>query len=235
MRQNRTCRGGRASARPRGSGSKAARQSGGTASDGIGVMAGTIETVGVVGAGQMGGGIAHVAALAGYKVLLNDISPDRIEKGLATISGNMARMVSHGKLDEQHRQEALSRISAAPSMAEPRRRRPRHRGGDRGRVRQAQDLCAALSAAESGGDPRHQHLVDLDHPAGLADRPARAVHRHPFHESGAGDEAGRAGARHRHRGPDLRGGQGLRPHARQDDHRVARTFRPSSSTASCCR
>jgi 3-hydroxybutyryl-CoA dehydrogenase len=80
-------------------------------------MAGTIETVGVIGAGQMGGGIAHVAALAGYKVLLNDVSPDRIEKGLATISGNLARMVSHGKLDEQGRQQALGRISAAPSMA----------------------------------------------------------------------------------------------------------------------
>jgi 3-hydroxybutyryl-CoA dehydrogenase len=86
-------------------------------SDGIGVMAGTIETVGVIGAGQMGGGIAHVAALAGYNVLLNDLSPERIEKGLATISGNMARMVSHGKLEEPQRQAALARISAAPDMA----------------------------------------------------------------------------------------------------------------------
>jgi 3-hydroxybutyryl-CoA dehydrogenase len=80
-------------------------------------MAGTIETVGVIGAGQMGGGIAHVAALAGYNVLLNDLSPERIEKGLATISGNMARMVSHGKLEEPQRQAALARISAAPDMA----------------------------------------------------------------------------------------------------------------------
>ncbi len=80
-------------------------------------MAGTIETVGIIGAGQMGGGIAHVAALAGYNVLLNDISAERIEKGLATISGNMARMVSHDKLDERGRQAALARISAAPDMA----------------------------------------------------------------------------------------------------------------------
>jgi 3-hydroxybutyryl-CoA dehydrogenase len=80
-------------------------------------MAGTIETVGVIGAGQMGGGIAHVAALAGFDVLLNDVSAERIEKGLATISGNMARMVSHGKLDEKQRQQALARISAAPDMA----------------------------------------------------------------------------------------------------------------------
>ena len=81
-------------------------------------MANTIETVGIIGAGQMGGGIAQVSAIAGHKVLLYDISPDRIEKGLATISGNMARMVSHGKLDEQSRQEALARISGAPAMTD---------------------------------------------------------------------------------------------------------------------
>jgi len=79
-------------------------------------MAATIGTVGIVGAGQMGSGIAHVAALAGYKVLLYDISPERIEKGLATISGNMARQVSHGKLDEKGRQQGMARIGAAPAM-----------------------------------------------------------------------------------------------------------------------
>ncbi|MBS3647988.1 3-hydroxybutyryl-CoA dehydrogenase [Pseudaminobacter sp. 19-2017] len=75
-----------------------------------------IETVGIVGAGQMGSGIAHVAALAGYSVLLYDISPDRIEKGIATINGNMARQVSHGKLSEGERQAALARIAPAPNL-----------------------------------------------------------------------------------------------------------------------
>jgi 3-hydroxybutyryl-CoA dehydrogenase len=75
-----------------------------------------IETVGIVGAGQMGSGIAHVAALAGYGVLLYDISPDRIEKGIATINGNMARQVSHGKLSEGERQTALARIAPAPNL-----------------------------------------------------------------------------------------------------------------------
>ena len=75
-----------------------------------------IETVGIVGAGQMGGGIAHVSAMAGYKVLLYDLSPERIEKGIATISGNMARQVSSGKLDDKVRQDALAKISAAPEM-----------------------------------------------------------------------------------------------------------------------
>ncbi|TSE05193.1 3-hydroxybutyryl-CoA dehydrogenase [Mesorhizobium intechi] len=77
-----------------------------------------IETIGIIGAGQMGGGIAHVSALSGYKVLIYDISPDRIEKGIATISGNMARQVGSGKLDEKLRNQAMSRIASAPTMAD---------------------------------------------------------------------------------------------------------------------
>ncbi len=77
-----------------------------------------IETIGIIGAGQMGGGIAHVSALAGYKVLLYDVSTDRIEKGIATVSGNMARQVGAGKLDEKSRNEAMARISSAPAMAD---------------------------------------------------------------------------------------------------------------------
>ncbi|TRC76697.1 3-hydroxybutyryl-CoA dehydrogenase [Mesorhizobium sp. WSM4307] len=77
-----------------------------------------IETIGIIGAGQMGGGIAHVSALSGYKVLVYDISPDRIEKGIATISGNMARQVGSGKLDEKLRNQAMARIASAPTMAD---------------------------------------------------------------------------------------------------------------------
>ncbi|TPM37905.1 MULTISPECIES: 3-hydroxybutyryl-CoA dehydrogenase [Mesorhizobium] len=77
-----------------------------------------IETIGIIGAGQMGGGIAHVSALSGYKVLIYDISPDRIEKGIATISGNMARQVGSGKLDEKLRNQAMARIGSAPAMAD---------------------------------------------------------------------------------------------------------------------
>ncbi|WP_183097143.1 3-hydroxybutyryl-CoA dehydrogenase [Mesorhizobium sp. YM1C-6-2] len=77
-----------------------------------------IETVGIIGAGQMGGGIAQVAAMAGFKVLLYDISADRIEKGLATVSGNLARMVAHDKLTEDARKAALGNISAANEMSD---------------------------------------------------------------------------------------------------------------------
>lgn len=77
-----------------------------------------IETVGIIGAGQMGSGIAHVSALAGYKVLIYDVAADSIDRAIATISGNMARQVAGGKLTEERRQKAMGLISAAPAMAD---------------------------------------------------------------------------------------------------------------------
>ena len=74
-----------------------------------------IRTVGIIGAGQMGNGIAHVCALAGLQVRLNDIAPDRIHQGLATINGNLARQVAKGAIGDDERQAALDRIQAAPT------------------------------------------------------------------------------------------------------------------------
>ena len=73
----------------------------------------TISKVGVIGAGQMGSGIAHVCALAGYQVGLYDISREMIEKGLATINGNMARQVRSGRITEDQRKAALELITPA--------------------------------------------------------------------------------------------------------------------------
>ncbi|TCT03683.1 3-hydroxyacyl-CoA dehydrogenase [Tepidamorphus gemmatus] len=79
---------------------------------------GTIRKVGVIGAGQMGNGIAHVCAAAGFEVKLNDISRERIESGLATINGNLARQVASGRITEETRQKALSLITVAPTLAD---------------------------------------------------------------------------------------------------------------------
>ncbi|MBX9990982.1 3-hydroxybutyryl-CoA dehydrogenase [Phreatobacter oligotrophus] len=76
-----------------------------------------IRKIGVIGAGQMGNGIAHVAALAGIDVALHDISEDRIKSGLATINGNMSRQLSKNLISEEERQKALMRIEAAPQLA----------------------------------------------------------------------------------------------------------------------
>jgi len=79
-------------------------------------MAFTIHKIGVIGAGQMGNGIAHVAALAGMDVLLNDVSSDRINAGLATINGNLTRQVSRKHISEEDRQAALARITPAETL-----------------------------------------------------------------------------------------------------------------------
>jgi 3-hydroxybutyryl-CoA dehydrogenase len=76
-------------------------------------MALNIQSVGVIGAGQMGNGIAHVCALAGYTVMLNDVSVDRIKAGMATINGNMARQVSRKAISDDDRKAALARIKPA--------------------------------------------------------------------------------------------------------------------------
>ena len=69
-----------------------------------------ISRIGVVGAGQMGNGIAHVLSLAGYEVLLNDVSEQAIDRALATISGNMDRQVSRGKISAEDKAAAMARI-----------------------------------------------------------------------------------------------------------------------------
>jgi 3-hydroxybutyryl-CoA dehydrogenase len=79
-------------------------------------MALSIQKVGVIGAGQMGSGIAHVCALAGFDVLLNDVSLDRIKAGIATVNGNLARQVRSQRISEQDRQAALRRIAPAEQL-----------------------------------------------------------------------------------------------------------------------
>jgi 3-hydroxybutyryl-CoA dehydrogenase len=75
-----------------------------------------IRKIGVIGAGQMGNGIAHVAALAGIDVVLHDLSEDRIKSGLATINGNLSRQLSKNLISEEDRQKALLRIGSAPQV-----------------------------------------------------------------------------------------------------------------------
>jgi 3-hydroxybutyryl-CoA dehydrogenase len=75
-----------------------------------------IHRIGVIGAGQMGSGIAHVCALAGMEVTLNDITDERVRAGIATIKGNMARQVAKNTITEDTRQAALARIGAADKL-----------------------------------------------------------------------------------------------------------------------
>src|ERR1039458_2600532 len=80
-----------------------------------GAMVTSIDKVGVIGAGQMGTGIALVCAQAGLDVALNDISEERVHAALATSNGSLSRQIAKGQLDEAGRQAALDHIAAAAS------------------------------------------------------------------------------------------------------------------------
>src|SRR6202022_4032101 len=79
-------------------------------------MAVMIKKVGVIGSGQMGNGIAHVAALGGFDVVLNDVSADRLKSAMATINGNLSRQVSKKIISEDARKQALDKITASDTI-----------------------------------------------------------------------------------------------------------------------
>ncbi|MCE8510743.1 3-hydroxybutyryl-CoA dehydrogenase [Ruegeria pomeroyi] len=77
-----------------------------------------IQKVGVIGAGQMGNGIAHVMALAGYDVLLTDISQQALDAALSTVRGNLARQAGRGKISEADMEAAMARISTTLTLGD---------------------------------------------------------------------------------------------------------------------
>ena len=80
-----------------------------------------IQKIGIIGAGQMGNGIAHVMSLAGYDVLLNDVNEDVLAQAMIRIDKNMERQVSRGKINVDDKAEAIGRIittNALPKLGE---------------------------------------------------------------------------------------------------------------------
>ena len=76
-----------------------------------------LRRIGVIGAGQMGGGIAHVCALAGFDVVMTDIDDDALQRGRAAIERNLARQVTRGRIKEAEEQAALARIATGLDYA----------------------------------------------------------------------------------------------------------------------
>ncbi|HEY6148481.1 MAG TPA: 3-hydroxyacyl-CoA dehydrogenase NAD-binding domain-containing protein, partial [Thermoanaerobaculia bacterium] len=76
-----------------------------------------LDTIGVVGAGQMGNGIAHVAASSGHEVLLADVEDRFLEKGLAVIEKNLDREVARGKRSGEEKRDTLSRIRSTTDLS----------------------------------------------------------------------------------------------------------------------
>ncbi len=75
-----------------------------------------LKTVGIIGAGQMGNGIAHVAALAGYDVIMTDISDEALARGMTTIEGNMHRQVQRNMITDAAMKTGLKRIKTSASI-----------------------------------------------------------------------------------------------------------------------
>ena len=192
-----------------------------------------IKTVGIVGAGQMGNGIAHVFALAGYDVLLTDISQDALDRAVALIDRNLDRQVSRDKIDEA---DEVRRDGADPHDAEADRPGQTdliiEAATERETVKQAifEDL---LPASEARHDPDLEHLLDLDHAAGVSrtDRPEKFMGFHFMNPVPVMQlvELIRGIATDEPTYQRLRGRGG---EARQDGGQRRRISRPSSSTAS---
>ena len=70
-----------------------------------------IKKVGIIGAGQMGSGIAHVCGLSGYDVLLNDINQERLDEAIVEITSNLERQVTKGRISDGQKLAALAKIT----------------------------------------------------------------------------------------------------------------------------
>jgi len=77
-----------------------------------------VKVFGVIGAGQMGNGIAYVAATAGLQVIMNDVKQEFVDKGLKTIESNLARAVSKGKMTEDEKSQIIGRIRPSIDLAD---------------------------------------------------------------------------------------------------------------------
>lgn len=78
----------------------------------------TIERVGIIGAGQMGNGIAHVFALAGYEIIMNDVNTDALTAAIQRIDKNMRRQVSRDAITADAKAEALRRINTTTTLTD---------------------------------------------------------------------------------------------------------------------
>jgi hypothetical protein len=168
----------------------------------------------------------------GFDVMLNDVARSASPRGIATINGNW-----------RARSRAAHQRGAQGGAQAHRAAKTLDALGDCDLVIEAatenEETSSARSSprcvrAQARRHRRHQHLVDLDHAAGRLDRPAGALHRHAFHESGAADELVEL-----IRGIATDDATFERPSnsspSSASRSRCRRISRPSSSTASCCR
>ncbi len=194
-----------------------------------------IKTFGVIGAGQMGNGIAQVAAASGLDVIMHDITQEFVDKGLKTIGGILARNVEKGKMTAPEKDALLGRIKGSTSLKD---------------MAAADFVVEAATEKEDikfqifrdldrickpGSDPGHQHLVHPHRPYRRSDPPAGQGHRHALHEPGAGHEARGSHPRPADLASDTGTPPGRWPKSSARPRPNPTTTPGSSPTAFCCR
>lgn len=155
----------------------------------------TIQTIGVIGAGTMGNGIAHVAARSGFKVLLHDVDRRFLDRAISTITKNLDREVAKGKISADDKSSALSRIVPAAAQAALAEadfviEAVIEELDTKSKVFQAVDEVARPSVILAS-----KHIFDIDHEDRFEDKAAGQGDRYAFYESGSDDDAGRSCAR----------------------------------------
>ena len=139
-----------------------------------------IKRVGVVGAGTMGNGIAHVFARSGYAVILCDVEQRFLERGLATITKNLDREVAKNKITEADKASALKNIEGVTDRArlaecdfvvEAATEKFEIKSGNFSRSRRT---------GAAGGDSGFEYFIDFDHQAGGADQTCGESDRDAF-------------------------------------------------------
>ena len=123
----------------------------------------SLQQIGVIGAGQMGAGIAQVAAQAGLAVVMHDIAPEMCKRGVDSIARNLDRMIERGRFKPEERDRVMRRVETTTNLEDLAKVAVRDRGGGRERRREDRAAAEARQGLSAGDDFRLEHLVDFDH------------------------------------------------------------------------
>ena len=127
------------------------------------------QTIGVIGAGTMGSGIAQVCALAGLSVVMIDVDETRVARGRDAIASGLERLVKKAKLSAADRDAALGRLHGATDYGALATADLVIEAATENEALKLKILRQVDALAKPRRDPRHQHLVDLDHQARRGD------------------------------------------------------------------
>jgi hypothetical protein len=162
-----------------------------------------IKTFGVVGAGQMGSGIAQVAAMSGLNVILHDIEEAFLQRGMATIDRFLSKGVERGKLAEEDKVAILGRIKTTTDLKDMARADFVVEAATENEKTSNSDLPNPGQRCPPVPFWQHQYLFHSHRPHRRPDRTSGQRHRHALHEPGAGDETGGGHPGAGHLGRDL--------------------------------